>query len=59
MFGALTAWTVAGLLQPSGLPGWVILIAAAVVACSVSAALNFSIEKIAYRPCAIHRAWPR
>jgi branched-chain amino acid transport system permease protein len=50
MFGALTAWTVAGLLQPSGLPGWMILIAAAVVACSVSAALNFSIEKIAYRP---------
>ena len=52
MVGALTAWTVAGILQSAmpGLPGWAILIAAALCACTVSAVLNFSIEKIAYRP---------
>ena len=52
MVGALTAWTVAGYLQPMfpGMPGWVVLILATLVACTVSAVLNFSIEKIAYRP---------
>ena len=52
MFGALTAWTVAGVLQPNfpGMPGWGVLIIATLAACTVSAALNFSIEKIAYRP---------
>ena len=52
MAGALTAWTVAGVLQPAfpDLPGWVVLIAATLVACTVAAVLNFSIEKIAYRP---------
>ncbi len=52
MVGALTAWTVAGLLQVAvpGMPGWIILIIAAVCACTVAAALNFTIEKIAYRP---------
>jgi len=33
-----------------GAPGWVILIIALLIACVVAAALNFSIEKIAYRP---------
>ena len=52
MFGALTAWTVAGLMQGAfpELPGWVVLIVAAIVACAVASFLNFSIEKIAYRP---------
>ncbi|MBP7573972.1 MAG: branched-chain amino acid ABC transporter permease, partial [Rhodoferax sp.] len=52
MVGALTAWTVAGYVQPMfpGMPGWVVLILATLVACTVSAVLNFSIEKIAYRP---------
>ena len=50
MVGALVSWTVVGLLKESGLPGWVILLislAAAIVVCS---ALNFAIEKIAYKP---------
>src|SRR6476620_7317854 len=50
MVGALTSWTVVTLLAGSGLPGWAMLLislAAAVVVCSV---LNFTIEKIAYRP---------
>ena len=50
MVGALVSWTVVGLLKESGLPGWVILLislAAAIVVCS---ALNFTIEKIAYKP---------
>ena len=52
MFGALIAWTVAGLLQPAfpGMPGWLVLIIAATVACSLAALLNFTIEKVAYRP---------
>ena len=52
MFGALTAWMVAGVLQPAfpGMPGWVVLIICALAACSVAAVLNFTIEKIAYRP---------
>ncbi|HSB98657.1 MAG TPA: branched-chain amino acid ABC transporter permease [Burkholderiaceae bacterium] len=50
MVGALTSWTVIQLLAESGLPGWLkllISLAAAVVVCS---ALNFAIEKVAYRP---------
>ena len=31
-------------------PGWIILLLATAIACVVAAALNFSIEKIAYRP---------
>ena len=52
MFGALTAWTVAGILQPAfpGMPGWGVLILSALVACSAAALLNFTIEKVAYRP---------
>jgi branched-chain amino acid transport system permease protein len=33
-----------------GTPGWIILLVAMLIACVVSAALNFAIEKIAYRP---------
>ncbi len=52
MVGALTSWTVVGLLQEHvpGMPGWLMLMVSLVVACGVAAALNFAIEKIAYRP---------
>ncbi len=52
MVGALTSWTVIGVLRPAypDWPGYVILLIALVVACLVAAVLNFVIEKIAYRP---------
>ena len=52
MVGALTSWTVIGMMQDAmpGAPGWIILILATLIACVVAAALNFAIEKIAYRP---------
>ncbi|MEO8858837.1 MAG: branched-chain amino acid ABC transporter permease [Burkholderiaceae bacterium] len=52
MVGAMTAWTVAGVLQPEfpGMPGWVVLIICTLVACVVASVLNFAIEKVAYRP---------
>ncbi len=52
MVGALTSWTAIGLMQQGmpGAPGWVILLLAMLIACVVAAALNFAIEKIAYRP---------
>ncbi|MEN9888582.1 MAG: High-affinity branched-chain amino acid transport system permease protein LivH [Pseudomonadota bacterium] len=52
MVGALTSWTVIGLMREGmpGAPGWVILLLATLIACVVAAALNFAIEKIAYRP---------
>jgi branched-chain amino acid transport system permease protein len=52
MVGALTSWTVIGLMRDSmpGAPGWIILILATLIACVVAAALNFTIEKVAYKP---------
>ena len=52
MVGALTSWTIIGLMQESmpGTPGPVILLIALLIACVVAAALNFVIEKVAYRP---------
>ncbi len=52
MIGALTSWTIIGLMRDAmpGTPGWIILIVAALIACVVAAALNFTIEKVAYRP---------
>ena len=52
MVGALTSWTVIGVLRSAhpDWPGYVILLIALVVACMVAAVLNFIIEKIAYRP---------
>jgi len=52
MVAALTSWTVIGLLQEHvpGMPGWLMLLISLLVACAVAAALNFAIEKIAYRP---------
>ncbi len=52
MVGALTSWSIIGLMKDSlpGTPGWVILIIAVLIACVVCATLNFTIEKVAYRP---------
>ncbi|HMM87219.1 MAG: branched-chain amino acid ABC transporter permease [Gammaproteobacteria bacterium] len=50
MVGALTSWTVATLLAASGLPGWLILLISLVCAIVICATLNFTIEKVAYRP---------
>jgi branched-chain amino acid transport system permease protein len=52
MVGALTSWTVIGLLQEyaPAMPGWLMLLIALICACVVAAALNFAIEKIAYKP---------
>jgi branched-chain amino acid transport system permease protein len=52
MVGALTSWSIIVMVQESmpGMPGWLLLLAATVIACIVAAALNFVIEKVAYRP---------
>ena len=52
MVGAMTSWSIIGLMQESmpGTPGWIILLVSMVIAAVVAAALNFSIEKLAYRP---------
>ena len=52
MVAALTSWSVIELMQDSmpGMPGWLILLLALIIASVVSACLNFTIEKVAYRP---------
>ena len=52
MVGALTSWSVIGLLQQAAphMPGWVVLLISLVIACIVAAAVNYVIEKVAYRP---------
>ena len=50
MVGALTSWTVVVALADSGLPGWALMLVSLVCAIVVCAALNFTIEKVAYRP---------
>ncbi len=52
MIGALTSWSCIGLMQEAmpGAPGWSILLLATLIACVVAAALNFTIEKVAYKP---------
>ncbi|HLO94191.1 MAG TPA: branched-chain amino acid ABC transporter permease, partial [Burkholderiaceae bacterium] len=50
MVAALVSWTVATALADAGLPGWALMgigLLCAIVVCSL---LNFTIEKIAYRP---------
>jgi branched-chain amino acid transport system permease protein len=52
MVGAATSWSVIGVMKeatPSA-PGWLILLLSLIIACVVCAALNFTIEKVAYRP---------
>lgn len=52
MVGALTSWAIIVTAQESmpGMPGWLLLLLATIIACIVAAALNFTIEKVAYRP---------
>jgi branched-chain amino acid transport system permease protein len=52
MVGALTSWSIIVTMQESlpWMPGWAILIVALLISCAVAAALNFTIEKVAYRP---------
>lgn len=52
MVGALTSWTIITGMRESmaGVPGWMILLMATAIAMVVCAALNFTIEKLAYRP---------
>jgi branched-chain amino acid transport system permease protein len=50
MVGALTSWTVVSGLQGMGMPGWLMLLISLIAAIVVCAVLNFTIEKIAYRP---------
>jgi branched-chain amino acid transport system permease protein len=52
MVGALTSWSIIGLMRESmpGTPGYVILLIALLIACVVAVVLNYVIEKVAYRP---------
>ena len=50
MVGALTSWTVVTAMADMGLPGWLLLVLSLIAAIVVCSILNFSIEKIAYRP---------
>ncbi len=50
MAGALTSWTVVTVLAASGMPGWALLLIGTLCAIVVCCVLNYSIEKIAYRP---------
>ena len=52
MIGAMTSWTIIGLAQEAmpHAPGWSILLISLLCSCVVCAALNFAVEKIAYRP---------
>src|SRR5512145_3250836 len=50
MVGALVSWTVVTLLADSGLPGWALMLVALLCAVVVCTVLNFTIEKVAYRP---------
>jgi len=52
MVGALTSWSAIGLMQDAmpAAPGWLVLLLAMLIACVVAGALNFVIEKVAYRP---------
>ncbi len=50
MVGALTSWTVVTTFSDSGLPGWLLLLISLICAIVCCGALNFMIEKLAYRP---------
>lgn len=50
MVGALTSWTVVTVFADSGLPGWLLLLLSLIAAIVVCSLLNFTIEKVAYRP---------
>ena len=50
MVGAMVSWTIVTVFASAGLPGWLLLLISLVAAIVVCSILNFSIEKIAYRP---------
>ena len=50
MVGAMVSWTVVTALADSGIPGWGLLLISLLCAIVVCSALNFAVEKIAYRP---------
>ena len=52
MVGALTSWTIIAQARDAmpGMPGWALLILALLIAMLVAATLNYTIEKLAYRP---------
>jgi branched-chain amino acid transport system permease protein len=50
MVGALVSWTTVTLLKDAGLPGWALLLISLIAAVIVCMALNYTIEKVAYRP---------
>ena len=50
MVGALTSWTVVVALADTGWPGWLLMMISLLCSLVVCAILNFSIEKLAYRP---------
>ena len=50
MVGALTSWSVVNFLAESGAPGWALMLLSVMVAIVVCAALNLTIERVAYRP---------
>jgi branched-chain amino acid transport system permease protein len=50
MVGAMVSWTVATSMADVGLPGWLLMLISLLCAILVCAALNFIIEKLAYRP---------
>jgi branched-chain amino acid transport system permease protein len=52
MVGALTSWTIIVQARDAmpGVPGWLLLVISALIAMVVCAVLNYSIEKLAYRP---------
>ena len=52
MVGALVSWAVLGPMQTAfpGAPGGLLMLASFVLACAVTATLNYTIEKLAYKP---------
>jgi len=50
MVGALTSWSVTQWLAKAGMPGWLLLLVALLCAIIVCSVLNYTIEKVAYRP---------
>jgi branched-chain amino acid transport system permease protein len=50
MVGALVSWTFVTAMEGAGMPGWALLLLSVPLAILVCCVLNFSIEKVAYRP---------
>ena len=50
MVGALVSWSVVTALSGTGLPGWVLMLISLPMSVLVCGLLNYSIEKLAYRP---------